>query len=258
MNFFIEFHTKQDKNINYKMTQTNDYQKMNKSDLVTLCKENSLKKYSKLSKEELFHLLVGANVKFVNGPDSEPSSSKKVKAATASPKKIREPTMKEKLNKYMALDEYKEELAKFNEDVTDEEIIKLISPNIAKFIEGDDVTDDDRRKYVIKYETAKAVVEYTTSADKKQIKIDKISSTEELYKVLAEFIYKSDMVIYSGIVSKFKKHVVSLYRAKKPAAAPKSKGKAKSKKEDDSEPESDDSDDESEKGDESGEESNAE
>lgn len=184
-----------------------DFKKTSKKELVVVYKDKGLKNWSNKNKRELYDALVPVGVKFINGPDETSGTSLD---ASQSPAKPRSVSLNKKLEKFIILDEYKDKLDKLAEDVDDVTILELISKKVTEFISSSDVTAEDRIKYVNKYGPYKAIAEYI--ADKN--KIGK-ATEEELYEKISIYIYGKDIEIYAGVINKFKKYVVSLFKEKK-------------------------------------------
>ncbi len=194
-----------------------DLTKKKKSDLTAMCKERKLKDYSKLKKEELIELLVKDGVKHV--VEEKPKKEKE-----ESEKKPRFEGLEKKLASYIDLSKYKEEILKLDVNAPDKEFVNLFKDEYADFLESRE--EEDYKRYVDKYGGVKAIVEYLTLP--KHEKISKLS-VEELYKVLALYVFGKDTAVYSVLLKKARKVITDAEKAEKKEKEKKEKeAKAKS------------------------------
>jgi len=220
-----------------------DSAKATKDNLKVVAKALGLKGYTKLKIAELLDL-VKKDERVTDVPTSK--SKKKVKEVDTKDvvKKPKFDKLNKKLEIYIDLEKYKSDIAKFPEDVSDEDILKLIEEDIKDFIKIDTLALIDFKKYVDAFDSINVLVEYLKHSKKS---VEKLSS-DEVYKVLATYQYKKDTVVSELAVKKIKKAVNALYKAKKTeenkAAKALAAAASKGKKKDESESEDSDSDDE--------------
>jgi hypothetical protein len=231
-----------------------DYKKTTRKEMITLCKTNNLKNYSKLTKYDAYLNLKKVDVEFINVPEAGSKSSttktKNVDDDDYVPPKPRNIGLPKKLEIFIPLnDSYKENLSEFGEDVEDSDIIDLISDDITKFITSDSVTNEDRERYVTKAGGISVAADFLSEKNK----FTKFTSGE-MYKVLSIYLYKKDTSIYANVVKKFKKYVIDFHKKKALEAVKTAKAaktakveKAGKSEKNDSEPEDNSSDNESNK-----------
>ena len=180
-----------------------DLTNMKKADLMKQCKEQGIKGYSKMKKDELISTLEESGITntYVEAPKKEKKET--VKKANSSPRLDK---LSKKLERFSTLDLYKNELNKFDENVADEELLDLVTESMKSFIISDSVDHADYKKYVNTYGPIKALVDYNATPDSE----DLASSTEEqIYKTLATHIYyNSDPEITNTLYKKIRKLIV--------------------------------------------------
>jgi hypothetical protein len=185
---------------------------MKKADLMKQCKEQGIKGYSKMKKDELISTLEESGIAntYVEVPKKEKKET--VKNANSSPRLDK---LSKKLERFSTLDLYKNELNKFDESVADEDLLDLVTESMKSFIISDSIEHADYKKYVNTYGPIKSLVEYNASPDSE----DLVSSTEEqIYKTLATHIYYSDTEITSTLYKKIRKLIAANNKAaKKPS-----------------------------------------
>jgi hypothetical protein len=196
-----------------------------KNMLTTLCKQNGIKNYSKMKKDQLIELLEENKVKIPNTTENSPE--KKSKATTkAKPKenKQRFEKLDKKLAKAIDTEEYMDNLKDFKETIPEIDVKILLEKEIKDFINSDTLKEEDYKKYVDSKGFAVVLVDYLKSN-----KTDKLKglTVEQLYKLLASFIYNDDTDVIGPLVKKFQKCVVTL---NKPPKETKSKSKKPSEK----------------------------
>lgn len=189
-----------------------DLTNMKKADLMKQCKEQGIKGYSKMKKDELISTLEESGIAntYVEVPKKEKKET--VKNANSSPRLDK---LSKKLERFSTLDLYKNELNKFDESVADEDLLDLVTESMKSFIISDSIEHADYKKYVNTYGPIKSLVEYNASPDSE----DLVSSTEEqIYKTLATHIYYSDTEITSTLYKKIRKLIAANNKAaKKPS-----------------------------------------
>lgn len=232
-----------------------------KDTLRDMCKAKNLKGYSKLKKEDLIVLLLGAGVenkatvvgsssnkdiktvpKETSPKGTEPKTKETVKKPRASPTKIRVDKLNKKLEKYISGDTFKETLSTFKEPIEDAVILTFVKENTTNFITSSGLTDVDYKKYVDDHNAIDTLVSLMSSApDTDLTALDSAA----IYNKLALFIFEKDDAVYDNLVKKFKKFTVNLLKPPKEKAVPKAKTVVKKAlAEGDSEEDDDSEDDE--------------
>lgn len=190
-----------------------DLTNMKKADLMKQCKEQGIKGYSKMKKDELISALEESGIKntYVEAPKKEKKET--VKRATTT---TRLDKLSKKVEKFSTLDRYKNELNKFDENATDEDLLDIVTESMKSFIISDSVDHVDYKKYVNTYGPIKALVDYNASPDAEDLKA---CSEEQIYKTLATYIYyNSDPEITSTLYKKIRKLIAANNKAaKKPS-----------------------------------------
>jgi len=182
---------------------------MKKAELMKQCKEQGIKGYSTMKKEELISTLEESGIKntYVEVPKKEKKEA--IKKTT----KPRLDKLSKKLEKFVTMETYKNELSKFNEDVADEDLLDIVTESMKNFIISDSVDDVDYRKYVTTYGPIKALVEYLASPDAENINT---FTEQEMFEKLAVYIYFKDTEITGTLYKKIRKLIATNSKGKKP------------------------------------------
>lgn len=204
-----------------------DLNKLKKTELQTMCKDKGLTKYLKKPKADLIVILVEAGVKNVISDDK--SDVKVVKKTT----KPRLENINKKLEKFVNIDDYKEELSKYKEDVDDDTLYKIVEDDINNFVKSDTLSKEDYAKVVDKYGAIKLISEYGL---KKLLTKCENGSEDKMYKELFTYYYnhhKKDedntKNISNLLIKKVRKYVVTLCKPKKETDKSKANKTSKSK-----------------------------
>lgn len=238
-----------------------DLPKINKQILLAACKSLGLSQYSKMNKDDLWALIIATkpvdSLEVLNELASTPAVEKKAKAKSqvktkkeidATPKvastaKPRVEKMNKKLERSIVPETYKEQLIKFTEATSDAELYSFLEKDILAFIKSDTITASDYKKYVDEKHLMTVFVEYiATKPDAKLVGL----SEDDIYKKLAVFMYKKDVLVYEVAIKKVRKYIIALHKplkevnTKKEAAPKKVK---KSSADDVEEEEEEDNDD---------------
>lgn len=205
-----------------------DLSKQKKEYLLGMCKTKNIKGYSKLKKEELIEALVNAGIQ--NVPEvavtkvKSPKTPSKASSSVSTPEaaesadesspeikkvsKLRIEKLSKKLEKSIVCDTYKDRLTKYTE-IDDESALIFVKDVSVSFMTS--VTCDDYKKYVDTYGVVNALVGLL----KESPTTDLTGTSDDIYEALAEFVYKSDTLVYDGAVKKVKKYVETLLKPSK-------------------------------------------
>ena len=211
-------------------------EKMTNQELDALCKQNGIKGYSKLKKADKIAKLEEAGVKIL--ADAEASKVKKAgskaKAAETKEKKAAKPRVEKldkKLIKHINLDNYKEQLMDFKEEVTHAQVIDMLNEDIKSFV--DEANHLECVSFVDKF-GALAAISY-----QRKNKNSKLSSKkdDEIYKILLLDAFLNKPEVLSSLVKAVEKVRVKLH---KPAPEKKTKKNVERVVNDDDEDEDED------------------
>jgi hypothetical protein len=187
-----------------------DLTNMKKAELMKQCKEQGIKGYSKMKKEELIATLEESGITntYVEVPKKEKKETVK---KTAIPRLDK---LSKKLEKFTTAETYKNKLTNFTEDVADEDLMDIITEGMKNFIISDTLDYTDYKKYVTTYGPIKALVEYNASTDSEDLSS---YSEEQIFKILATYIYNKDAEIALTLNKKIRKLIVANNKVKKPS-----------------------------------------
>jgi hypothetical protein len=220
---------------------------MTKPELLEVCKKVGLKNCSKLKKQDIIDKLDEAGVKKTQAEPVKKVSAKgkkKVQDDSTSSAKPRVDSLSQKLAKYIDVNDFEEEIKKLTPESTEEDALVIVQKEVDEFINNDDLTYEDYRKYIDKHSPGPIEVQKSIADANKKLNIKDLS-IEEIYKKLAVFYYKTDMAVKSALLKKILKRSVTLNKPKKVAEpkAKSSKKTTKSKKEPEEEEEEEEDDD---------------
>lgn len=202
-----------------------DLSKQTNDQLNALCKQNGIKGYSKLKKDDKIAKLVEAGVSNTSEPVAKKAAkSKKSETKEVKEKKTAKPRV-EKLDKKLAkaidLEKYNDQLADYKEDITIAEILELLKSDIEVFVNEAD--EKECAELVDKYGALTALVYQRAN---KNSKLSLLNGEAEVYKILLLHLIMTNEKVSEALVKSVKKFHAKLL---KPAVEKKPK-KADSKK----------------------------
>lgn len=188
-----------------------DFSKQTNDQLNALCKQNGIKGYSKLKKDDKIALLVESNVKV--------ASTSSVKKVTKATKKTEEKEVKEKkatkprvekldkkLAKSIDLDKYKDVLSEQKEEWTVSDISNLLKSDIELFVQA-----ADNREIAELVDKFGALIAITYQRTHKNSKLS-AKEDEEIYKILLLHLFLTNEKALDALVKAVRKFHAKLLK----------------------------------------------
>lgn len=211
------------------------FKSMTRDQLSALCKQNGIKGYSKLKKDELITKLNEAGVKPADKASDDVKKATKKTKTEKTPEKKPEKPIKEKLDKKIVKslnpENYKVLLEEFKEAPEQKEVLEMVHSDLSALIDEADWMEC--RHIVDKYGAIKALLEYIEMHNKSKLLK---TSEEEIYKMLLLHLYMNNDKLMESIVKSFVKYYEKLNKPEAPKKVSKAVKKPIRKEESEEDP----------------------